>query len=404
MDPSTLSAGITTTTALSLASSIRHSTSIPPTFLSGLDALLDSTSTPPLRRGDVVELQGLPSSGKTSLLLQLASTTLLPRQAYVRFQDLRGGPGVAQVEVGGKEETVAFLDCSARAFPVLRLAGLVRRHLELAIQRYRRPQGLGKPAEEELDALVEEALSRLHVFKPSSTLQLARTVANLKDWSMDRARSNGEDEAEVGLVIVDGMSEFAWADQLAREEEQVRQPPQASSSPPSTVPPLRQFLSAVASLRRTLSPLIFISQWVFRPFSVVSSPDQPGHLHHQTSQESLPFYQHHFSAPHWPVITAPPFPAPSITKSKENPLEPLLVGSGSNGGKWESFPIALQIMMHPPEKMVFRKGVTWEEVMRERGGEEGQERTEGIRCVVRLQGGRELGSWEMSVGEDEVES
>ncbi|BGP15180.1 hypothetical protein JCM10213_008680 [Rhodosporidiobolus nylandii] len=383
MDPSTLSSGITSSSALSLVSSVRHATSVPPTFLSGLDALLHSSDTEPLRRGDVVELQGLPGSGKTALLLHLAATTLLPRFAYVRFEDLRGGPGVACVEVGGKEEVVAFLDCSARAFPISRLSALLRRHLRLAIRRYRAPKGLGAPREEELDALVEEALSRLHVFKPSSTLQLAVTVQDLPVWAADRAEQNGDDEPELGMVLIDGMSEFAWADQLTRENAAATTT--SSSTPPT--PPLRLLLRAIANLRASLSPLIFLTQWVFRPSSVLS----------QTSQESLPFYTHHFAPPHWPSISSAPRPA------GKDPLEAPIVGVGAE--RWPSFPLALHITLHPPEKGVFRRGSKWSEVTAERAGGKGAKEgdaTEGIKCVVRAPGGRELGSWEMSVAEEEI--
>lgn len=392
MDPSALSSSITASAALALLSSARHSTSHPQTFLNGLDTLLHSASLPPLARGDVVELQSLPGAGKTSLLLALAATTLLPRYADVRFIDLKGGPGTVRIPVGGKEEVVAWVEGGSRRFPVEKLAALLKKHLRDAIQRYRAPKGLGAPKEEELDGLVEEALSRLAVFRCSSTVQMAVTVRDLPRWAAERARENGEDEPEVGVVVIEGLSEFAWADQWARESAA------ASHTSASSPPGLRYLLAAIAHLRRTLSPLIFLSQWVFRPSSISTSSSS-------TSEENLPFYTHHFGPPHWPSILSRSLP-PSSSASSSSSTDPLaapLVGEKSGGEKWESFPLALHITLHPPAKGVFAKGTRWEEVVKQRmGGEDDPITTEGIKCVVRVRGGREIGTWEMGIGEEEV--
>ncbi|GAA5879223.1 hypothetical protein JCM1840_007619 [Sporobolomyces johnsonii] len=367
MDPAALSAAIRTESAVDFFSSCRCSTSLPVTYVEGLDALLYGTDAA-LRRGDVVEVQGLPSSGKTSLLLHLAATALLMRKAHVRIDG-----SVAEVRVGGKEETVVWMDCTTR-FDIARLASLVRHHLVVAIQRFRRPRGLGAPTVEELDSLVEECLARFHVFHPTSTLQLAATVQGLPEWFKDHATE------DLGYVLVDGMSEFAWADQYVRETTPKPPPP----NPP--LPPLRLLLAAIANLRKTLAPVIFITQWVFRPS--VTLP----HL----SQEKFPFYQHHFAPPHWPSISSP---SPSIDPS--DPLKPPTLPNSD----WPTFPIKLHITMHPPAKAVFRKGVglatVLSESMKESGEREGKG-TEGIKCVLRGPGGKEIGSWEMGVHDHEI--
>ncbi|GAA5823500.1 hypothetical protein JCM11251_000657 [Rhodosporidiobolus azoricus] len=400
MDPASLSSGISSLSALNLSSSVRYFTTLPQTYLSGLDALLSNSEDEiALRRGDVVELQSLPSAGKTSLLLFLTAVHLLPRRAYVRFADLNGGRdggGVALVEIGGKEETVAWMECSARRFPIDGLAALLRTHLDEAIRRWRAPKGLGAPKDEELDSLVEEALSRLHVFRVSSTLQLAVTVQNLPVWAAEKAeREGGEDEPEIGLLVVEGMSEFAWPDQLARETALSSVSSSSSTPTPPITPPLRHLLHALSNLRRTLSPLIFLSQWVFRPSSLAAPPLA------QRSDELLPFYAHHFAPPYWPSLINPPYPSSSSTE--KDPLDPPLTGFSAtkDDDKWPTIPIKLHITLHAPEKNVFPRGTSWAEMMRDRGGEKGKE-TSGIKCVVRANGGHEVGSWEMSVGEGQV--
>ncbi|GAA6016049.1 hypothetical protein JCM10207_004425 [Rhodosporidiobolus poonsookiae] len=414
MSVSSLTSGISSTTALSLSSSVRFSSSLPSTFLAGLDQLTHNTPLA-LRRGDLIELQGLPGSGKTSLLLHLAATALLPRTAHIHFADLRGGPGLAPVPIGGSEHNVAWIECSARGFPTARLAALLRSLLVEAVRRFRAPLGLSAPKEDEFQSVLDEALARLHVFQPSSTAQLAATVRHLPRWAAQRALDLGTDEPELGAVLIDGMSEFAWADQLAREQSTL-----SSSSSSSETPPLRLLLSALAHLRATLAPLIWITQHVFRPS--VTLP--------QTSEAGLPFYAHHYAPPHWPSLAQPNYDAATVGRGGRGPLEPPLVGGSAGGaaggGKredpWPTVPVKLHITLHPPDKASFARGSSWAQVMAERsssgggggGGRgggaagrgererRGEGMTEGVRCVVRGPGGREVGSWEVAVGEGEV--
>ncbi|POY73665.1 hypothetical protein BMF94_3200 [Rhodotorula taiwanensis] len=394
-----LASGIRYESALSLIASVRRSTSLPTTFVTGLDSMLDNAGIP-LHRGDVVELQGLPSSGKSTLLYYLAATTVLMRRAHVRVDRQ-----ILEIPIGGKEETVVWIDCTGR-FDVDRLATLVRHQLVVLITRYRAPKGIGAPRDSEIDALVEECLSRLHVFSPTSMLQLAATVHHLPDWFKKNALD------ELGTVLLDGMSEFAWLEQYEIEQKQAdvaagSRPAHAATAAtkkPSGQPPLRLLCAAVAHLRRTLAPLIFITQWVFRPWSVLP----------QLSQDGLPFYSHHYGPPDWPSILTPDV-TPGATDDSNDPLDsPSLVD-----GRWPTFPLALHITVHPRRKPTFRKGVRFDEVMadvrksaRERekalkGQGVGTARaaglgTEGITCVVRRPGGIEVGSWDMSIYEKEI--
>lgn len=391
MDPALLADGIACDTALNLSSAVRHSSSVPHVYVDGLNAILDQAGLQ-LRRGDVVEVQGLASSGKMSLLLHLAATALLPRKAHVRVDRQ-----FLEIIVGGKEEAVVWVDCTSR-FDVDRLASILRHHLKTAIQRYRAPRGIGAPRDEELDGLVDECLARLHVFYPSSTLQLAATIQALPEW----AKTNAAEE--VGSVLIDGMSDFAWADQYTHEQRSASLASGAHRSVdsfPSSQAALRLLLAAIANLRRSLAPLIFITQWVFRPHAVLP----------QRSSDGLPFYQHHFAPPHWPSIST----VPAVSEADITPLDsPSLLD-----GMWPTFPLKLHITTHPAKKPVFRSGVNLDTVMQEQkkrlkerdklfkrarglGTAAGGMGTEGIQCVVRKQGGIEIGSWEMSVYEKEI--
>ncbi|TNY17866.1 hypothetical protein DMC30DRAFT_88985 [Rhodotorula diobovata] len=397
MDPATLSDAIHSSTARSLVAQVRYFSSTPPTWIPGLDTLLDAAPNLHLHRGDLVELQGLPGTAKSSLLLHLAATALLPRTAHVPIADT-----VLAVPVAGKELHVAWLDCTPARFDLDRLAALVRHHLDLAIRRFRAPRGIGAPRDSELDALVDECMTRLTVFTPTSTLQLAATLRGLPRWASAHTAD------ELGYVLIDGMSEFAWADQHAA----------ATATGGPTAPPVRLVLDALSHLRATLSPLVFLTQWVFRPAAVLA----------HKSQEGLPFYAHHYPPSHWPSILSParpppPPPAPSDPRRPLDPPQASPPGPTASGRPAPPVPVpvplALHLTLHPSPTPPLRRGTPLALLLseqrrrvrvreREREGPgAGTARgavggTEGIRCVVRRPGGAEVGSWEIEVWEREI--
>ncbi|GAA5923715.1 hypothetical protein JCM3775_000483 [Rhodotorula graminis] len=395
MDPATLSDTISSSTALSLVHQVAHSSAPISTFASRLDALLDQANLP-LRRGDIVELQGLPGSAKSSLLAHLAATALLPRTAHVRIAD-----HVLAVPVGGNHKHVAWVDCSPRAArldTLDRLARLVRHHLDLAIRRYRAPRGIGAPRDAELDALVDECMARLTVASPTGTVQLAATLRALPRWALSDDGDGPHDE--LAYVIVDGMSEFAWADQHAATST-----PSSSAHAPRR--PLRLVVDALAHLRATLAPVVWISQWVFRPEATLA----------QKSQEGLPFYAGHYPSSLWPSILPSPLPPPPPPSSSTaaNPLAP-------RPGALLPISLALHLTLHPSPTPPLRRGTPLalllsEQRRRVRVRERAQSAvgqsswgtalggvggTEGVRVVVRRPGGTEVGSFDVEVWEREV--
>ncbi|GAA5927649.1 uncharacterized protein JCM15063_005956 [Sporobolomyces koalae] len=361
MEPATLGSTISTVSGLDLFNSIRWDTSQPDTLVDGLDALLHGSATP-LRRGDIIEVQGVTASGKTQLLVRIAVNALLPRRAHVRLER-----DVVQIVVGGKEEQVVWIDCTAREFDIDRIVRILRAHFVSVINQYRRPKGIGPPTDQELDSLVEECMTRFYVFSPTSTLQLASTIQTLPEWHV----STGGDE--LAYILIDGMTEFAWLDQYDREVER------NTKKTLQTVPPLRLFSAALARLRHVLAPLVFITQWVLRPSQPVATP----------SQQNLPFYRHHFTPPLYPSLTS------TVPLEPDNPLAPIYYPSSSSA----VFPINFHLTLHPAPKPVFRKGISLGMVLKEgvRTDRAKERQTEGIVCVLREAGGNEVGSWEMTI-------
>lgn len=310
-----------------------YSTSIPSTYISSLDEVIESN----LRRGDVIEIIA-PSnceSGKRMLLLFLSMSALLPPIFKAKI-----GSTVYEVEAGGKGQSVIWMDCT-RKFDVRALAGMMHDHLEniLAGMRVQGKEGIPDGL---IQSGVEEMLKNLHVFTPSSTLQLAATIQDLPDFI--KRISNSKD---IEYLIVDGLSSFHWSDRLAREAAK------------DSIPSLRYLLSSIAHVRSTLSPIIFINQWILN-----TTP-----THH--SQEGYPFFPTHFPSP-YPLITSP---APKLDST--NPLAPIVLPNSDSNSFNFKYSISLYPPPRPPNPSTLLEGMkpksedsTMMAIIREAGGKE----------------------------------
>lgn len=193
-----------------------------------------------LSRGDVIEVQGPASSGKTHLLYHFVLLCIAPsRQMSIDF----GGNGLAAV--------VYDTDAS---FDVTRLHQLLLTRLSLVL-----PYNI-----EMARRLTEESLRRLHVFRPTSLLQLATSLLHLPLY-----HKVSIPEHEIGLLAVDSMSAFYWTDRFIAE--QMRNMPQREPHP-SSVNPLQHVLTALGRLRLSHAPFIILTNWGLNLASRSSGP------------------------------------------------------------------------------------------------------------------------------------
>ncbi|KAL8290075.1 hypothetical protein RQP46_003014 [Phenoliferia psychrophenolica] len=362
-----LASGIHTESGRALLSSVRFATTPQgDTFVTGLDTLVTT-----FERGDVIEVQGGPSSGKTQLLLCLAMTAILPQtwEPVVKGQTLN-------VYLGGKGKAVAFFDCTQR-FDIERLASLLRSYLAAQLASALGPR-LGPPPEQLTELEVMRCLGRLRVYTPGSTIELAATLLRLPaDLASDHTSH------DLAYVIVDGSSEFCWADQLEREQTAaaLKGKGRATDAADLHLSPLRLLVSSLAHVRQILSPIVFLSQWVMREDSVSNR-----------SRDDLPFYHHHLPPP-YPHITShlPPF----------DPSDPLRTHSLPNSDiptiflKWH-----IQIFAPPLQTLNVAKPFRHAFLKRLEGRGSGMV---GFTAVLRGAGGKEVGSWNMDVLDDRIE-
>lgn len=227
-----------------------------------------------LNRGDVIEIQGPASSGKTHLLYHFVLLCVAPsREMSINF----GGNGLAAV--------VYDTDAS---FDVPRLHQLLLTRLSLVL-----PHNI-----EMARRLTEESLRRLHVFRPTSLLQLATSLLHLPLY-----HKVSIPEHEIGLLVVDSMSAFYWTDRFIAEQMRNVSPD------PSSINPLQHVLTALGRLRLSHAPLIMLTNWGLNLDSRSTGPVTfyKQHLH------SFPVYTEHPDANALPSLMTgdlPPTPVP----------------------------------------------------------------------------------------------
>ena len=96
--------------------------------------------------------------------------------------------------------------------------------------------------------VARESLHRLHIFRPSSSTQLATTITQLGRYHGTHLPSS-----EMGLVAVDSLNAYYWPERFVVEHMRVR-------GNGSFRPPVLHVLTALASLRETHGPAIVLTR------------------------------------------------------------------------------------------------------------------------------------------------
>ncbi|KAG8745404.1 hypothetical protein FRC10_008114 [Ceratobasidium sp. 414] len=195
-------------------------------------------------RGDVIEIQGPAASGKTHLLYFWAMTCILPYQACIKAEN---SGNAFEVLLGGRNkylnERLATAVSSSQAIVDTEMHGAA-----------------SAPT---IPELLSEALRRVHVFRPTSTLSLATTLMAIPAYHKSQMPNE-----TVGMLMIDSISTFYWSDRWAAEQlEKASQtpvdlPPAPDAQPlQSDINPLRHVLTVVLQLRRSLGMVTFFTNW-----------------------------------------------------------------------------------------------------------------------------------------------
>ncbi|KAI6044933.1 hypothetical protein EDC04DRAFT_177915 [Pisolithus marmoratus] len=141
---------------------------------------------PPIGRGDVVEIQGPASSGKTHLLYHLLLSCILPP---AKSSDHTSSSPANQ----GTSAIIYDLDFS---FDILQFRRLLVKRISCLFPTF----GVAEHAR-----LVQASFRRLHIFRPRSQSQLAASLKYLASYHTSRMQEN-----EIGFLAVDSISTFYW--------------------------------------------------------------------------------------------------------------------------------------------------------------------------------------------------
>lgn len=204
------------------------------------------TKDSPLNPGDVIEIQGPAVSGKTHFLYHLAAHCLLPKELDV--------PAKCTVHLGGWQSSVVVLDCDAR-WNLSRLRGILITRLNMAC-------GEENTSFIDTSAVALESLSRLHIFRPQSSIQLAATLENLPKYHMEKMP-----EENIRFLFVDSISSFHWIDKWQPE-------PSAPKAPSFRLNPQKHILRSLQSFKLSHAPIIVLVNWGLYPTSTDLSLDR----------------------------------------------------------------------------------------------------------------------------------
>ncbi|KAG8823295.1 hypothetical protein FRC17_009356 [Serendipita sp. 399] len=255
------------------------------TFVSKLDEVINialpltTSSDSSLNRGDVLEIQGPSGAGKTELLYFLAMTTILPFS--VTLNTGSDSPEDVVLYLGSRGKSVVVCDCEGR-WSMRRLHHIME---ILLWQRFQDAFPEMDPDEEmmamQLQEVLDEALGRIHLFRPISSGSLAATLHMLPHYHYTKMQ-----DEEICMLMIDGVSSFYWQDRWKVESTTGNVWKSPSYATAGVVRSLQSF-------RASHNPVTILTNWAISPLSNKS----------------------HFFKQHLP----PPYPAPFETAQDGTP-------------------------------------------------------------------------------------
>ncbi|KZT30503.1 hypothetical protein NEOLEDRAFT_13594 [Neolentinus lepideus HHB14362 ss-1] len=222
-----------------------------------------------LNRGDVIEIQGAAGTGKTHLVYHLLVTCLMPVW-YSGFK------------LGGWGKAAVVFD-TENSFDILRFHQLAVSRVAHLLNT--QTSGSGPLKERNLSttaqSITDQCLQNLHIFAPSSSLQLSTTILHLPAYHSTRMA-----DSEIGLIAIDSLSSFYWVDRYSAEQARTAARCSSRSTLPSvsTKNTLTCVLTALQRIRLSHGPVIVYTNW---GLTLVSAPDG------NPPQQQGTFYKQH---------------------------------------------------------------------------------------------------------------
>ncbi|KZT41401.1 hypothetical protein SISSUDRAFT_306677 [Sistotremastrum suecicum HHB10207 ss-3] len=225
-----------------------------------------ATYISPMRRGDVIEIQGPAATGKTHLLYSFAMKCVLPRVV-----PLAGSPA-QDVFIGGWEKSAVVMNCDGR-WSIVRFHALLLSHLAELLG----PHVDSLPPGSNLATIAHECLTRIHLFHPTSYISLACTLIALPSY-----HATDIPNSEVGIVLIDSMSSFYWSNRAEGERN------------PRSPTPFQYALQSLQSFRISHGPVIVVTNWALNPLP----PPDSEQKHDPNAYLTSTFFRQHLGRPY----------------------------------------------------------------------------------------------------------
>ncbi|KAH8102489.1 hypothetical protein BXZ70DRAFT_928727 [Cristinia sonorae] len=346
----------------------------PPTCKTAIPAVDNhAVSTNPLanglRRGDIIELQGPPASGKSHLVYHLVINCILPpRHTHPNF-------------TGWGRAAVVF--DPDRTFDVTRL----RQLLWTRISAQGQPEQASRPTEQYLQELLDQCMRRLHVIRPTSTVQLAFSILHL---SKHHATHPSLQNEALGLIAVDSMNAFYWDDRYTMEQLRGAGAPLNQNS--TFVPPLAHVCKALHRLRLSHAPVVVLTTRDLIPVPTSKVPVSEG-------TPVIPSSRQHLY----------PFLIPAVKPRQDPEPTDVIMGDASVSNVEEDKKPPL-LPNHPPRRQEARLPLafhlTLSQALRSDLATDNSEalgsKGPGTSVVIRGPTGFTVGSCTLRIGEDDV--
>jgi DNA-repair protein XRCC2 len=190
--------------------------------------------------------------------------------------------------IGGRGKSVVLCDCDGR-WSLCRVHSIIVCYLQQCLKRppFSTSDTSAYEFRPSLEQIAEDALRRLHIFRPPSTIALAATLRCLPSYHARRMK-----DEDIFILIIDPINSLYWHDRWVVEAANTNQPR------PTARPPLQAVMSALRKLTSVYKPITFLTNHALTPLT-------------QTSV----FYKQHLP---------PPYPAPFETNTHTRPKASLL--------------------------------------------------------------------------------
>lgn len=281
-----------------------------------------------------------------------------------------------EIAIGGRANCCAVLDCDGR-FSIDRLYQLVRSHLARRVQEHAATIPALYSAEADPDALHEEtlkALTRVHVFSPTSSISLAASVLSLPAYVQKNCSE------ELTFVLLDNISAFYWQDRFQAEQDKVSIKGKQNFSGAAA---LRNTLSALNQIRQKLGCVVVLTNWAF---------PGAGDVH---PTPNSPFFRQHLPKP---------YPSPFV--KSDDALSTVPAFNPSHPIDTSGFNITHHITLHGAQYKAVSKNTSLENTLKEEPFRSMDQQEIGSMAFVRIPGveeGEELGRWELVVRQNVID-